>query len=115
MRLPLMLAGTCRLRLHLPLNTIGNDTKWHRYHPAKGLFSLLVPVRAYAEDRFKPDEGAYQLIFVAGKIAYYDGFPDDDRQEWSFCFQSVYHLALNRIVFAFCDPEPVIPQMEARD
>jgi hypothetical protein len=83
--------------------------------PGKGLFSFLVPVHAFSEDKFKPDEGTYQLILVAGKISYYDGFPDDDRQEWLFCFQSVYHLDLKRIVFVYCDPERVIPQMENRD
>lgn len=83
--------------------------------PGKDLFSLLIPVRAFAEDKFKAEEGTYQLIFVAGKVAYYDGFPDDDTQEWPFCFQSVYHLALKRIVLAYCDPERVLPQMEKRD
>jgi hypothetical protein len=83
--------------------------------PGKGLFSLLIPIRAFSADKFKPEEGTYQLIFVSGKMSYYDGFPDDDGQEWPFCFQGVYHLALKRIVLAYCNPGRVLPQMGKRD
>ena len=99
---------------------VGNAVEYHwKRHklsslpPGKGSV-LLVPIRAFSEDKFTP-QGAYQAILVAGRVGYYDGFPDDPLQQWSFCFQSVYHLTLTKIFLVSCDAELVIPQMKNRD
>jgi hypothetical protein len=78
------------------------------------LFGLVVPVPDFSEQKFTP-EGAYQAMLIAGRLTYSDGFPDDGQQEWPFCFQSVYHLALKKIFFVPCEAALVIPRMESRD
>lgn len=82
--------------------------------PGEKVITLAIPVPAFSESQFRPD-GAYQAIFIAGRIGYRDGFPDDPAQEWNFCFQSVYHLVLKKLFWVACDPSVILPQMEKID
>jgi len=82
--------------------------------PGQNHVTLAIPVTAFSEAKFGP-QGAYQAIFIAGRIKYEDGFPDDPLQKWSFCFQSVYHLTLKQLFWVSCDPSLILPQMEKLD
>ena len=56
-----------------------------------------------------------QQIIVAGSIVYEDGFQDTPQQRWPFCEHTVYQTAMKRIFITPCDPEEILPKIEALD
>jgi hypothetical protein len=53
--------------------------------PGNNIFELKIPIRHFLPDKYTPD-GVFQAMLVAGRVEYYDGFPDDGPQLWTFCF-----------------------------
>jgi hypothetical protein len=92
------------------------EYSWKRYRfPSSGTgnpYSIDITTPSASQAKI---EGGLQSILTSGTIIYGDGFPDDPPQEWYFCFHTVYHLLEKRILIAPCDPNLIIPKMEALD
>jgi len=76
--------------------------------PAKA--RMVIPLPAFSKENTDIGEEA---IEISGTVKYNDGFPDDPIEQWTFCFQTTYHLITKAVYWGDCDAKIVIPQMEA--
>jgi hypothetical protein len=74
--------------------------------------NIAMTVRAFSKAQVETGE---QIVLIAGSVRYNDGFPDDPRQEWPFCMQSVRHLVLKQTIWTPCDHKTMIPVLEGLD
>lgn len=96
-----------------------HPTEWHWKkhidpHVAVGAdpINLGIPCRKF--DWAKIQQGKQQIV-VAGTLTYEDGFTDDPKQTWPFCWISQYQGVQKIMGLAPCDPAVVIPQLEHLD
>jgi len=50
-----------------------------------------------------------QAVIVAGTITYGDGFPNDRKTEWQFCFRTYFEPKSKTIEMDACNPREMIP------
>ena len=99
-----------------PTSTNMVDKSWKRHRPASFApgprVDLAIPIKQYSRTRM---EKGRQIIMLAGRIIYNDGFPDDPRQEWPFCFQTTFHFIVNQLLWYPCDARLTLPDLEKLD
>ena len=95
------------------------EAHWRRhtlapFPPDSDALPIAVGIHGYAEDKYTA-QGAFQEIFVAGRISYNDAFSEDGPQSYDFCYQSGYNPDLQKLYFTPCDPGTVLLALEKRD
>jgi hypothetical protein len=84
------------------------------FPPDSDALPIAVAIHGYSEDKYTP-QGAFQQIFVAGRISYDDAFSEDGPQSYDFCYRSGYSTEMQKLYFTPCDPRKVLPALEKRD
>lgn len=84
------------------------------FPPDSDPLPIAVGIHGYTEDKYTA-QGAFQEIFVAGRISYNDAFSEDGPQSYDFCYQSGYNPELQKLYFTPCDPREILPALEKHD